>query len=520
MAANGNDIEKRLWAVADQLWANSGLRPSEFSTPVLGLIFLRYAEKRFAEIEDRIGPVGSGERRKIGKADYQAEGVIFLPPEVRFSHLQTLSEGENIGRAINETMQAIEDENPDLRGVLPHSYNEIDNPILVELIKLLGPVEIEGDAFGKVYEYFLGKFAMMEGQKGGVFFTPTSIVRLIVEIIEPYHGRIYDPACGSGGMFVQSGEFVKAHAGKPGADLSVFGIEKDATTVKLAKMNLAVHGLGGDIREANTYYTDPHEATSKAGGRFDFVMANPPFNVSGVDKERLEDDPRFALGVPTSDNANYLWIQTFYSALNNTGRAGFVMATSVGDSRGTELEIRQKLIQLGAVDVVVVTASNFFYTVTHPCTLWFLDKGKPEDRKGSVLFIDARKHYRQITRAHRDFLPEQLEFLANIVRLYRGEEPEFAHGSEEVQRDSFPDGAYADVSGLCRVATVADIEAQGWSLNPGRYVGVTDRAPEDFDFAEKLETLNEELEQLNAEAAVLEEQIAENLEKLLREAVS
>ena len=183
-------------------------------------------------------------------------------------------------------------------------------------------------------------------------------------------------------------------------------------------------------------------------------MANPPFNVSGVDKERLEDDPRFALGVPTSDNANYLWIQTFYSALNNTGRAGFVMATSVGDSRGTELEIRQKLIQLGAVDVVVVTASNFFYTVTHPCTLWFLDKGKPEDRKGSVLFIDARKHYRQITRAHRDFLPEQLEFLANIVRLYRGEEPEFANGSEEVQRDSFPDGAYADVSGLCRVATV------------------------------------------------------------------
>ena len=513
--ANG-DIEKRLWAVADQLWANSGLRPSEFSTPVLGLIFLRYAENRFAEVEDRIGPVGSGARRKIGKEDYQAEGVIFLPPEARFSHLQALPEGENIGRAINETMQAIEDENPDLRGVLPHSYNGIENTILVELIRLLAPVEIEGDAFGKVYEYFLGNFASKEGQKGGVFYTPTSIVRLIVEIIEPYHGRIYDPACGSGGMFVQSGEFVKAHAGKPGADLSVFGIEKDATTVKLAKMNLAVHGLGGDIIEANTYYTDPHKATPKKGvGWFDFVMANPPFNVSGVDKERLKDDPRFALGLPTPDNANYLWIQTFYSALNERGRAGFVMANSAGDARGTELEIRKQLIESGAVDVVVSIASNFFYTVTLPCTLWFLDKGKPEDRKNTVLFIDARHHFHQIDRAHRDFLPDQLEFLANIVRLYRGEEAEDANGSEEMMRERFPDEAYADAPGLCRVTKIADIEAQGWSLNPGRYVGVADRAPEDFDFAERLEEMNEELEQLNSEATVLEEQIAENVARLL-----
>ena len=212
MAANGNDIENRLWAVADQLWANSGLRPAEFSTPVLGLIFLRYAEKRFAELEARIGPVGSGGRRRIGKEDFQAEGVIFLPPEARFSHLQSLPEGEDIGRAINDAMQAIENENADLSGVLPHTYTQIDDAILVELIKLLGPMEIEGDAFGKVYEYFLGNFAMREGQKGGVFYTPTSIVRLIVEIIEPYHGRIFDPACGSGGMFVQSADFVTAHS--------------------------------------------------------------------------------------------------------------------------------------------------------------------------------------------------------------------------------------------------------------------------------------------------------------------
>jgi type I restriction enzyme M protein len=511
---NGNDIEKRLWAVANQLWANSGLRPAEFSTPVLGLIFLRYAEKRFAEVEARIGKVGSGgsgARRKIGKADYQAEGVIFLPPKARFSHLQALPEGDNIGRILNDAMGAIEDENPDLKGVLPRNYTQIDNAILVELIRLLGPVEMEGDAFGKVYEYFLGNFAMQEGQKGGVFYTPTSIVRLIIEIIEPYHGRIYDPACGSGGMFVQSGEFVKAHAGKPGRDLSVFGVEKDATTLKLAKMNLAVHGLGGDIREANAYYNDPHEATDKLGGRFDFVMANPPFNISAVDKDRLKDDPRFPFGMPKPDNANYLWIQTFYSALNETGRAGFVMANSAGDARGSELEIRKKLIQSGAVDVVVSIASNFFYTVTLPCTLWFFDKGKPKKRKNTVLFIDARSIYNQIDRAHRDLTPTQLEFLANIVRMYRGEERELVHGSTEMLHEKFDSTSYADVPGLSRVATIDEIEAQGWSRNPGRYVGVADRAPDEFEFAERLEELNEELEQLNAESTVLEEKIAENV---------
>lgn len=514
-STNGNDIEKRLWAVADQLWANSGLRPADFSGPVLGLIFLRYAEKLYAEAEGRIGPIGSGNRRKIGKDDYLAENVIFLPPEARFSHLQAMPEGENIGRAINEAMQAIEQENADLRGVLPRTYTQIENSVLVELIKLLGPVDIDGDAFGQVYEYFLGNFAMKEGQKGGVFYTPVSIVRLIVDIIEPFKGRIYDPASGSGGMFVQSGEFVKAHAGRPGNDLSVVGVEKDATTVKLAKMNLAVHGLGGNIMEANTFYSDPHEATSKTGGKFDFVMANPPFNVSGVDKDRIADDPRFALGIPTPDNANYLWIQMFHAALNETGRAGFVMANSAGDARGSELEIRKKLIEAGDVDVVVSIGSNFFYTVTLPCTLWFFDKGKPDARKNSVLFIDARHIFRQIDRAHRDFTLEQREYLANIVRLYRGEDPEFLYDSEDMLRESFPDFVYTDVAGLCSASTLEDIEEQGWSLNPGRYVGVADRAPDDFDFAVRLEELNEELEQLNAEAAVLEEQIAENILEIL-----
>ena len=511
---NGHDTVALLPAVADQLWANSGLRPADFSTPVLGLIFLRYAEKRFAEAEARIGPVGSGDRRKISKADYQAESVIFAARGA-FSHLQSLPEGENIG-APSEAMQAIEAENADLSGVLPHTYTQIENSILIELIKLLGPVEVEGDVFGKVYEYFLGNFAMKEGQKGGVFYTPTSIVRLIVEVIQPYHGRIYDPACVC--MFVQSSEFVKAHKGRTD-NLSVFGVEKDATTVKLAKMNLAVHGLGGNIIEGNTYYTDPHEATSKEGGKYDFVMANPPFNISGVDKERLKGDPRFGFGLPTPDNANYIWIQTFYSALNEKGRAGFVMANSAGDARGTEMEIRKKLIQSGDVDVVVSSGTIVFYTVTLPCTLWFFDKGKPDERKNTVLFIDARPIFNQIDRAHRDFTPQQLEFLANVVRMYRGEAPELNHGSEEMLQEHFESTSYVDVPGLSRVATIEEIEAQGWSLNPGRYVGVADRAPDDFDFAVRLEELNEELEQLNVEAAALEEEIVENVVGLLENAL-
>jgi len=512
------DVENRLWAVADQLWANTGLKPSEFSGPVLGLIFLRYAESRFAEAEKRIGKVGSGERRKIGKEDFQAEGVIFLRPEARFSFLQALPEGQDIGKAINEAIKAVEDENPDLAGALPRSYALIGNPVLVELLKLLAPIELSGDAFGKVYEYFLGEFAKREGQKGGVFYTPESIVKLIVEIIEPYKGRIFDPACGSGGMFVHSAGFVERHQKTPASEISVFGVEKDRTTVNLNKMNLAVHGLSGDVRVANTYYDKPQDLFPEVfqGGGFDFVMANPPFNVSGVDKERLEKDTRFPFGLPKPDNANYIWIQQFYSALKPTGRAGFVMANSAGDARGSEQLIRQKLIETGAVDVIVSVGSNFFYTVTLPCTLWFFDRAKNKcAHSGTVLFLDARHIFRQVDRAHRDFTPEQIEFLANIVRLYRGEKPELTFGSEELLAEKGLDKGYADVAGLCKVATLEEVEGQGWSLNPGRYVGATARDADDVDFAERLEELSEELEVLNAEARELEERIAENIQKVL-----
>src|SRR5689334_15037697 len=316
MAADLVAVENRLWAAADQLWANTGLRPADFSEPVLGLIFLRYADKCFEEAHKTLLRKGFAPD-ELEATDYQAEGVIYLPESARFSSLLQLTEGDNVGKALNEAMLLIEGGNPELKGVLPRSYNRLPNATLVELLRLLNPLDLSGDAFGKVYEYFLGSFARAEGSKGGVFYTPESIVRLIVEILQPFHGRIFDPACGSGGMFVQSAHFVERHSKSPTNELTVFGTEKDAKTVKLAKMNLAVHGLSGDIRESNTYYEDPH----KALGRFDFVMANPPFNVSGVDKDRLKDDGRFAIGLPTTDNANYLWIQLFAAALNEKGRA-------------------------------------------------------------------------------------------------------------------------------------------------------------------------------------------------------
>ena len=513
MATNNNEIEKRLWDAADELRANSRLSSYEYSTPVLGLIFLRYADHRFTHAEQEIKSKGSG-RRKVGKTDYQARGVLYLPPEARFGKLLKLPEGDDIGKALNEAMKAIEAENPDLKDVLPKNYNRIEDATLIELLKLMASIsmDVEGDAFGRIYEYFLGKFAMSEGQRGGEFFTPTSIVKLIVEIIEPFHGKILDPACGSGGMFVQSARFTQRHREKPTEVLSIHGQERVTNTVRLCTMNLAVHGLAGDVREGNTYYDDLHRSV----GKFDFVMANPPFNVDRVDKERLKDDPRFPFGLPRVDNANYIWIQQFYSALNNQGRAGFVMANSAADARGSELEIRREIIANRAVDVVVAVAPNFFYTVTLPCTLWFLDRGKEgTDREDTVLFLDARHTFQQIDRAHREFTPQQIEYLANIVRLYRDEEGENEHDSAELLDEKFLEGEYVDVPGLCRVAKIEEIEAQGWSLNPGRYVGVADGPADDFDFLERLEELNEELATLNGEARELEERIAANVVGLL-----
>jgi type I restriction enzyme M protein len=527
---SGNStLEKRLWDAADQFRANSGLKAAEYSQPVLGLIFLRFAEVRFAAQRARLEKLPASSRRGSRVDDpaaYHAEVVLYLTPKARYDYLLSLPESADVGKAVNDAMRDIEKHNPKLAGILPKTYNIFTSTLLKELLKTVSsiPATLDYDAFGRIYEYFLGEFAMTEAQGGGDFYTPSAIVRLLIEVIEPYHGRILDPACGSGGMFVQSARFVSEHKKNPTSELSIHGVEKTDETGRLCRMNLAIHGLEGEIQHGgnvNSYYDDPHNAT----GKFDFVLANPPFNVNAVDKERLKDSVgprrRFPFGLPNPDNANYIWIQLFYSALNDKGRAGFVMANSAADARSSELELRRKLIEAQAVDVVIAVGPNMFYTVTLPCTLWFLDKGKANTpRADSVLFLDARHIYRQIDRAHREWTAAQIGFISNVVRLYRGEELDFTLGGDEAHaklKEVFgKKPKFKDVAGLCKAATLKGIEAQGWSLNPGRYVGVAPgEAVSDEDFKEKLETLNEELETLNAQARDLDQTIAQNVAEIL-----
>lgn len=520
-------LEKQLWDAADNLRANSGLTAAQYSQPVLGLIFLKFADARFQKRRDELSKVATGRRgsRVDNPGSYHELGVLYLQPSARYDYLLEYPEGGKdrvtLGQAVEAAMKAIEADNTHLAGVLPKTYQGFNARLLKELLKAFAiiPNDLEGDAFGKIYEYFLAEFAMTEGQGGGEFYTPTSIVRLLVEVLEPFGGKVLDPACGSGGMFVQSARFVAEHKkGISQAALAIHGIEKVDDTGRLCRMNLAVHGLEGKIAhggETNSYYDDPH----KQPGRFDFVLANPPFNVDKVDKERLEsavgEGRRFPFGLPKADNANYLWIQLFYGALNRTGRAGFVMANSASDARSSEQELRKRLIEARAVDVMVSVGPNMFYTVTLPVTLWFLDRGKQGKRRDQVLFIDARNIYRQIDRAHRDWTEPQAGFLANLVRLYRGEELDLTFGGDEAAaklREVFGKKArYADVAGLCKVATIEQIEKEGWSLNPGRYVGVAEgEAVSDEEFQTRFAALHAEFEALTAEAHKLEKVITKN----------
>jgi type I restriction enzyme M protein len=494
------DVRRTLWAAADQLRANSTLAPNEYRGPALGLIFLAYAEHRFEQVRVEVEAKATA-RRPVTHDDYRARSVLFISEEARLSYLVNLPEKEDLGLAVDRAMRLIETYNPELKDVLPKGYQRLEKSTLVELLRLFAPLprKLSGDAFGLIYEDFLSNFAMAEGRLGGEFFTLLD---------RPAHRRdhraVPRPGVRSGvrvgGMFVQSAKFVERHQGSATKELAIYGQEQKESTVPLAKMNLALHGLSGDIRLGNSYYDDLHHSV----GAFDFVMANPPFNVNGVDKDKLVYDVRFPFGLPKPDNANYLWIQLFWSALAEGGRAGFVMANSAGDARHSEREIRQKLIKSRSVDVMVAISTNFFYTVTLPVTLWFFDKGKRRtDRGGTVLFIDARHLYRQIDRAHRDFRPEHIELLANIVRLYRSEEVETVAGSEMLLKERFPDGVYVDVPGLCKVATLTEIEANGWSLNPGRYTGIAAVDDDDEDFAKMLSGLYDEFTRLSDEADAL-----------------
>lgn len=514
-------LEKELWDSADNLRANSKLTASEYKDPVLGLILLRYAQNRYDEAKISIEasiPEGPRGKRATTKDDYLAAGAMMLPEKAQYEHLANLPESGDINEAVNEAMRAIENEYPDLAGILPKNYQELDADLLRELVRVFNKESIKkisGDIFGRVYEYFLMKFSMTGAgaQEGGEFFTPPSLVNLIVNFIEPDHGVICDPACGSGGMFIQTGYFVRNHANRQiNEAIKVYGVEQKANTTKLAKMNLAIHGIEGKIIEGNSFYSDPHDLV----GKCDFVMANPPFNVNKVDKNKdfVKSDKRIFpdVGIPKADNGNYLWIQYFYHYLNEQGRAGFVMASSATDAGASEKLIRKRLIETGAVDCIISVGNNFFYTRSLPCHLWFLDKGKRLENKNKILLIDARNTFRQINTTMRDFSPEQMEGLTAVIKSYRGENVSSLFATNMWLKEHFPNGKYEDVGGLCKIVDLVEVEANDWSLTPARYLGYSVELDESFDYASRLNEIHYALKNLNKEANTYMQKILRGVE--------
>ncbi len=422
-------LETELWGAADNLRANSKLTAAEYKDPVLGLILLRYAQNKFEEAKIQIEkdlPINprTKQKRKVTKNDFIGAGAMYLQDKSQFDYLVNLPESQDIADAVNNAMRLIETDDKDLEGILPKNYQEFDAELLRSLIRVFNKDAVKnigGDVFGRIYEFFLMKFSMSGAgaQEGGEFFTPPSLVQMIVNFIEPDHGIIHDPACGSGGMFVQTGHFILSKTNKQVNEaITVYGTELKSNNVRLAKMNLAIHGIEGKIIEENSFYSNPH----KLIGKCDFVMANPPFNVKQVDKAKdyVKKDSRLPFGLPKADNGNYLWIQYFNSYLNEKGRAGFVMASSATDAGNSEKLIRQQLIETENVDVIVSVGNNFFYTRSLPCHLWFLDKGKPLANKNKILMLDARNTYRVVNTTINDFSAGQLLNLTTIVQLYRG----------------------------------------------------------------------------------------------------
>jgi type I restriction enzyme M protein len=500
------NVETELWDAADDLRANSKLTAAEYKDPVLGLILLRFAENRFNEtlkkIEKNIPTNPRTDKKEITKDHFIGEASLYLREESKYEYLANLPESEDISEAVNKAMRAIESDHPDLSGILPKNYQSFDSDLLRGLIRIFNRESIQkisGDFFGRIYEYFLMKFSMSGAgaQEGGEFFTPPSLVQLIVNFIEPDHGVVHDPACGSGGMFIQTAQFIKDQTKKSvNESISVYGTELKTNNTKLAKMNLAIHGIEGKIIEDNSFYSDPH----KLIGKCDFIMANPPFNVDKVDKKKdyVKNDPRLPFGLPKNDNANYMWIQYFHSYLNKKGRAGFVMAASATDSGKSEKLIRKKLIETGDIEAIVSVSNNFFYTRSLPCHIWFFNKNKNNKNKKNILMIDARNTFRKVNQTINDFSPDQLEGLTNIIKFYRGENVNFKKNDWLIK--SFPNKKYEDIEGLCKIANLDEITENDYTLNPGRYVGYSINVDNDFDYKGRMNEIKNELNKLQTDS--------------------
>lgn len=548
-------LKDNLWHSADILRAGAHLAANRYGQPILGLIFLRYADILFKQHKEEIDR--EYERLKGTRMEKEYKDVaieqcgFFLPECACYDAINDAPDTAEKALLVKNAMSAIERENPRMEGVFPKEvYGQLvpdeEPELLSRIVRVFKdiPEDISIDLFGEIYEYFLGNFAVDEGKGGGAYYTPSTVVRYMVEVLQPEPGdkKFLDPACGSGGMFVQAARYMHNHnsTAERLMNFRCYGVEKEPDTVKLAKMNLLLNNVRGEITEANSFYSDPYSCF----GQFDYVMANPPFNVDEVVVERVKDDPRFSTyGVPrnktksskksgdkkeTVPNANYLWIGLFATALTDTGKAALVMANSASDAGGSELEIRKKMIKDGIISQMVTLPSNMFSTVTLPATLWFFDKNKT--RKDEILFIDARNIFTQVDRAHRKFSDDQIRNLTIISRLYEGNSEAFWALVDEYKRDGktdqaewllerWPDGKYRDITGLCKVAKIEGedgIEDQDWSLNAGRYVGVVieDDGLTAEEFADTMRADHAELERLNAEATDLMAQITTNLNQL------
>ena len=602
---NIRKLEAELWESADLLRAGSKLTSNQYCMPVLGLIFLRYAYSRYKMVETEIlknRPSRGGRVMPVEASDFAAKSALYLPKEAQYDYLLNLPDDvasagilnkdghtmNSLGEVVNNAMQLIEEQSEQLTGVLPKSYTDFSDEILSELLRIFNNSaldEVGGDIIGRIYEYFLNKFAKNIASDDGVFFTPKSLVKMIVNVIEPKCGILLDPACGSGGMFIQSGDFVNHSGMNANNTMTFYGQEKVEYNAQLCLMNMAVHGLTGVIKsgdEANSFYHDAHNLN----GCCDYVMANPPFNVDKVKAESAESAGRLPFGMPAVNknkeigNANYLWISYFYSYLNENGRAGFVMASSATDSRGKDKGIREKLVKTGHVDAMVSVGNNFFYTKSLPCSLWFFDKGKSEELKDKVLFIDARNYYTVVDRTLNEWSEWQLKNLNAIVWLYRGETEKYHQLIDEYKKvlgeavsfeeslhllteelkdlqkrakveikatkrndkkrvqayydeliaakneeitvakeavwlyEKFGEGVYADVLGLCKAATIAEIEEKSWSLTPGAYVGVAPVEDDGVDFEERMAEIHRELLSLQAESNDLMDVISQNMKEM------